>query len=110
MATMEETVKAAENLTHTTRDSYMTVMDHAVGIQERNVRFAQSVADDSIKELRKQAESNRAMTREIVERVENQRDALQRFAKESLDAYIDLLYAPLSYYKEGLEAAKKVTR
>ncbi len=110
MATMEETVKAAENLTHTTRDSYMTVMDHAVGIQERNVRFAQSVADDSIKELRKQAESNRAMTREIVERVDNQRDALQRFAKESLDAYIDLLYAPLSYYKEGLEAAKKVTR
>jgi len=107
---MEETVKAAEKLAHTTRDSYMTVMDHAVGIQERNVRFAQSVADDSIKELRKQAESNRDTTREIVERVENQRDAFQTLAEESLDAYMNLLYAPLSYYKEGLEAARKVTR
>jgi hypothetical protein len=107
---MEETVKAAEKLAHTTRDSYMTVMDHAVGIQERNVRFARSVADDSIKELRKQAESNRDTTREIVERVENQRDAFQTLAEESLDAYMNLLYAPLSYYKEGLEAARKVTR
>ncbi len=110
MATMEKTTKAAEKLAHTTRDSYMTVIDHAVGMQERNVRFAQSVADDSIKELRKQAESNRAMTREVVERVENQRDAFQTLAEESLDAYMNLLYAPLSYYKEGLEAARKVTR
>jgi hypothetical protein len=47
--------------------------------------------DDSIKELRHQAESNRVMTQELVE-------------------YMDLAYVPFSYYKEGLEAANKVVR
>ncbi len=41
MATnVEKANKAAENLAGATRDSCQTVMDHAVGLQERNVRFA----------------------------------------------------------------------
>ena len=110
MATMEKANKAAERLAETTRDSYQTVLDHAVGLQERNVRFAQGVVDGTIKELRQQAESNRAMTQELVDRAEKQREAFQTLLEESVDAYMDLAYAPFSYYKEGLEAAKKVTR
>jgi hypothetical protein len=111
MATnVERANEAAEKLAEATRDSYQVVVDHAVGLQERNVRFAQGVVDESIKELRHQAETNRAMTRELVERVEKQRDAYQALVGRSLDAYMDLAYAPLSYYKEGLEAAKKVAR
>ncbi len=102
--------KTAEKLAETTRDSYQTVVDHAVGLQERNVRFAQGMVDGSIKELRHQAESNRAMTQELVERVEKQRDAYQTLVEQSLDAYLDLAYAPFSYYKEGLQAAKKAAR
>jgi len=111
MATkVEKANKTAEKLAETTRDSYQTVVDHAVGLQERNVRFAQGMVDGSIKELRHQAESNRAMTQELVERVEKQRDAYQTFVEQSLDAYLDLAYAPLSYYKEGLQAARNTAR
>jgi methyl-accepting chemotaxis protein len=110
MADMDKANKAAERLAETTRDSFGTVVDHAVGLQERNVRFAQGLVDDSIKELRYQAESNRALTQELVERVERQRDAFQTLLEESVDAYVDLAYAPLSYYKEGLEVAKKAVR
>ena len=110
MATMEKANRAVERLAENTRDSYQTVVDHAVGLQERNVRFAQGVVDSTIKELRQQAESNRAMTQELVERAERQRDAFQTLVEESVDAYMDLAYAPFSYYKEGLEAAKKVVR
>jgi CRISPR/Cas system-associated exonuclease Cas4 (RecB family) len=110
MANRDKANKAAQRLAETTRDSYLTVVDHTVGLQERNVRFAQSLADSSIKELRFQAESNRAMTQELVERAERQRDAFQTVVEESVDAYMDFVFAPLSYYKEGLEAAKKVTR
>ena len=102
MANMEKANKAAERLAETTRDSFGTVVDHAVGLQERNVRFTQGLVDESIKELRYQAESNRAMTQELVERAERQRDALQTLLEESVDAYVGLAYAPLSYYKEGL--------
>ena len=107
---MDKANKAAERLAETTRDSFGTVVDHAVSLQERNVRFAQGLVDGTIKELRQQAESNRAMTQELVDRAERQRDAFQTLIEESVDAYMDLAYAPFSYYKEGLEAAKKVVR
>jgi CRISPR/Cas system-associated exonuclease Cas4 (RecB family) len=111
MAThVEKANEAAEKLAETTRDSYQTVVDHTVGLQERNVRFAQGIVDDSIEELRHQAESNRAMTQELVERFEKQRDAYQALVERSLDAYMDLAYAPFSYYKEGLQAAKEAAR
>ena len=107
---MEKANRAAERLAETTRDSFGTILDHAVGVQERNVRFAQGLVDDSIEELRSQAESTRAMTREVVERAEKQREAFQALLEESVDTYMDLLYTPFAYYKEGLEAASKVVR
>lgn len=111
MATsVEKANKTAEKLADATRDSYQTVVDHIIGLQERNVRFAQGVVDDAIMELRHQAESNRVMTQQLVERAEKQRDAYQTLVEQSLDAYMDLAYAPLSYYKEGLQAARKATR
>lgn len=111
MATnVEKANKAAEKLAETTRDSYQIVADHTVGLQERNVRFVQGMVDDSIKELRHQVESTRTMTRELVEHVEKQRDAYQTLVGQSLDAYMDLAYAPLSYYKEGLQATRKAVR
>ena len=99
---MEKANRAAEQLAKTTGDSYKTLVDHAVALQERNVRFAQGLVDDSIKELRHQAESNREMTQELVERAEKQRDAFQTFLEESVGAYMDLLYTPLAYYRQGL--------
>jgi hypothetical protein len=110
VADMDKANKAAERLAETTRDSFGTILDHAVALQERNVRFAQGVVDGSIKEFRHQVESNRAMTYELVERAEKQRDAFQTLIEESVDAYMDLAYVPFSYYKEGLEAARKVVR
>jgi hypothetical protein len=102
VATMEKAERAAERLAKTTGDSYKTVVDHMVTLQERNVRFVQELVDSSIKELRYQAESNRAVTQELVDRAEKQREAFQTLFEESVDAYVDLLYAPFSYYKEGL--------
>ena len=110
MATMEKANKAAEQLAKTTGDSYKAVMDHTVALQERNVKFLRGVFESTVLEIRSQAESNREMTQELVERAEKQRDAFQTLLEESVDAYMDLAYAPFSYYKEGLEAARKVVR
>ncbi len=108
--TMDKANKAVERLAESTRDSYQTVVDHAVGLQERNVRFAQGIVDGTIKELRYQAETNRNVVDELFERAEEQRDAYQALVEQSLDAYMDLAYAPFTYYKEGLEAARKAAR
>jgi hypothetical protein len=110
MSSVEKTNKAAERVAQTTRDSYQNMMEHGAGLQERNVRFMQEIVEGSINELRQQAESNRAMSRQLIERAERQRDAVQTLMEESLDAYMDLLYSPLTYYKQSLEATRKATR
>jgi hypothetical protein len=102
VATMEKANKAAERLARTTGDSYKTVIDHVVALQERNTKFVQEVFDGTVQEVRHQAESNRAVTQELVERAEKQRDAFQTLVEESVDAYMDLVYAPFAYYRQGL--------
>lgn len=103
MATMEKANKAAEQITQASRNSYETVVDYTVALQERNVKFWRGMFEVGAREIREQAESNRAMTQELVERSEKQRDAFQTLVGESVDAYMDLAYAPLSYYKQGLK-------
>ncbi len=110
MATIEKANKAAERLAKTTGDSYKTVVDHTVALQERNLKFWQTAFDGAVREIRGQAESNRALTQELVDRAEGQRDAFRTLFEESVDAYMDLAYAPFSYYKGGLEAARDVVR
>ncbi len=102
MATMEKANRAAERLARTTGDSYKTVLDHTVALQERNVRFWQGTLDGVVREIREQAESNRALTRELVERAEGQRGVVQTLIGESVDAYMDLAFAPFAYYRQGL--------
>jgi hypothetical protein len=103
---MEETGKTAERLAKANGDTYKAVVDHFAAQQERSVRFAQEVLDGAVREVRHQAESNRSLTQELVERVEQQRGAYQTLVGQSVDAYMDLLYAPLSYYKQGLRVVE----
>jgi vacuolar-type H+-ATPase subunit E/Vma4 len=107
MADREKVTGSLENFARTSRDSYERVLDHAVAMQERNVRFAQEMVEGSITELREQAESSRPMA---LERADKQRHAFQKIVEGSLDAYMDLAFAPLSYYKEGLTVAGEATR
>jgi hypothetical protein len=106
----EKTNGAAERLGEITWDSYETIIDHAVALQERNVRFTQGIIEALTGEYRQQAQANRAVMREFVERVAKRRDAFRTIVEESFDAYMDFLYAPLSYYEEALEATKRVVR
>ena len=102
MDTTKRINRTAERLAKTSADSYKMVIDHMVVRQERNVRFAQEMFGGAVREIRHQAESNRALTQELAERAEMQRDAFRTLVGESVDAYTDLLYAPLAYYKQGL--------
>ena len=53
---------------------------------------------------------NLTYAHDLVERVEKQREAYQSLVEQSFDAYMDLAYAPFSYYREGLEAARRAVR
>ena len=106
METIEKTGRTAERLAKTNADTYKLVVDHFAAQQERGVRFAQEVLDGAAREVRHQAETNRSLTQELVERAEQQRGAYQTLVEQSVDAYMDLLYAPFSYYQRGLRVVE----
>ena len=107
MVYTEKASEAVERLVESRRDTYQTVLDHAVGLQERNVRFAQGLlVDTSIKEFHHQAESNRSVLGELFERAEQQRGASQVLVEQSFDGYTNFAYAPFSYYREGLKGSE----
>jgi len=92
----DKATEAAERFAKITQNSYRMVVGHAVGLQERNTRFAQDLIEGSIREMRQQAESNLAITQELAERAEEQSDAFRALIEESRDAYRNILYAPFS--------------
>ena len=102
MDTLKRTNRTVERMAKASTDSYKMVVDHVVAQQERNVRFAQGVLDDAARELRHQADSNRSVVGELVERAEAQRDAYRTLAGEWVGSYTELLYAPFAYYRQGL--------
>jgi hypothetical protein len=102
MDTLKRTNRTVERLAKTGADSHKMVVDHVVAQQERNVRFAQGVLDDAARELRHQADSNRSLVGELVERAEAQRDAYRTLAGEWVGSYTDLLNAPFAYYRQSL--------
>jgi hypothetical protein len=100
---MERTGKTAERLEKTSGGTYKVVVGHFVARHERSVRFAQKTLDGVVvREVCHQAEGNRALTQELVERAEQQRGAYQTLVGQTVGAYMDLLHASLSYYKQGL--------
>ena len=103
MATMEKANKAAEQMSKATNDYFKFALNHATSIRERNTKFARTMLESGTREIRQQAEGNRALAQDMVGRTEKQREAFQTLVEESLDAYMDLVSAPLSYYKQGLQ-------
>ena len=102
MDTLKRTNRTVERLAKTNADSYKMAFDHVVARQERNVRFAHGVLDNAARELRHQADGNRSVVGELIERAEVQRDAYRTLAGEWVEAYTDLLYAPFTFYGQGL--------
>ena len=102
--------EAAEQLVEATWETYKTLVDHTLGLQQRNARFVREMVDDSIEQLRRQAESNESMTRELLELAEDQREAFREVVEASvLNAYTDCLFAPFtpfSYYRERTRPAR----
>jgi len=92
------------------QDMFQTVTNSAVAAQERNVQFAQSVVENGIQVLQSHAESNRALTQELIEQTRKQQEIFQGLISTSVEAYVNLFRAPFAYYKQALDFAESTTR
>ena len=83
------------------------VLDSAVAAQKRNVAFAESVLEDSVKAVRNYVTATQELAQTLLEKSQEQQRAFANlpYAK----AYSELFYAPLSFYETALNNTRKLT-
>ena len=79
-------------------------MENTFALQERTLEFARSLLEGSAEASQDQVERNRAILEDLAEQSRRQREALESLFWETTGAYVNLLWAPFSYYREVLEA------
>ncbi len=102
--------EAAEKFADAIKESYQALADRSVSAQELNAQLTQEFFNGVINNLRTQAESNRALTEDLIEQQRKQQEASQALTQESVNAYMDFLNSMFSYYRGSLDEAQRSAR
>ena len=102
--------EAAEKFTDALVQSYKTVADRGVSAQERGTQVTEVFFNQTINNLRTQAEENRQATQQLVDQQQRQADAAQTLTRESVDAYMDFMDSMFSWWQGGVQTAERGAR
>ena len=91
-------------------EGLQVLMDNAVAAQERNTRFAQSVFENGIEVLKSQVDLTHSLLQELEQQAQKRQATFQALAQESLEAYKDFLFAPLTFWQKTMYTASSVTQ
>src|SRR5918993_6036286 len=89
--------EVAKQFADAVRASYQAVADRSVSAQALNAQLTQQFFADVIKNLRTQAEDNRAMTQELADQQQRTQEATRTIAQESVGAYMEFLNSMFSF-------------
>lgn len=98
---MQRINEAAQKFAEAVQESYQTMGQSTVEAQQRSTELAQSFFESAIRELNKQAESDRQAAQDVMEQSRKQQQAFQQLSQESAQLYMDFLNSVLSYYRGG---------
>ena len=90
--------------------SFQSIIDKTVAAQERNLRFARGVAEESTSVLKKHADDMRTLITSLEEQAKKQQEAFQELSHESVDAYMQFFTAPFAYFQKSLEVAQNMAQ
>src|SRR5919112_3664769 len=102
--------EAADQFTDALVQSYKTVAERGVSAQEGSAHLTEVFFNQTINNLRAQAEENRQATQRLADQQQRQAEAAQTLTKESVDAYMELMDSMFSYWQGGLQTAKQGAR
>src|SRR5215212_114839 len=99
--------EAAEQFTDALVRSYKVVADSGVSAQERSTQVTEVFFNQTINNLRAQAEQNRQATEQLADQQQRQTEAAQTLTRESVDAYMAFLNSAFSFWQEGIQTAER---
>src|SRR5215204_5200368 len=102
--------EAAEQFTDALVESYKTVAESGVSAQERNTQVTEVFFNQTINNLRTQAEQNRQAAEQLADQQQRQAEAAQTLTRESVDAYMDFMDSMFSWWQGGIQTAEQGAR
>jgi light-regulated signal transduction histidine kinase (bacteriophytochrome) len=93
--------EAADQLTDALVQSYKTVAERGVSAQEGSAQVTEVFFNQTINNLRAQAEENRQATQQLADQQQRQAEAAQTLTKESVGAYMQFMDSMFSFWQGG---------
>jgi hypothetical protein len=106
----ENTRTMAEELVQKQQEAWQVMTESVVAAQERNMKFAQGVFENSLQVLQSHAESTRGLMQTLIDEARTRQDAYRTLVQASVEAYRSFLSAPVSYFEQAVDVAENAAR
>src|ERR671912_2960802 len=102
--------EAAEQFTEALVQSYKVVAERGASAQEQGAQLTEAFFNQTINNLRAQAEENRQATEQLTDQQQRQTEAAQTLTRESVDAYMEFMDSMFSWWQGGVQTAERGAR
>ena len=106
----EKVTEATPKVVESIQETNKILIESIVAVQEYNMKFVQSTFTNVVGAIKSQAEATRALAKEMEQQLQKQRGSFQKLEPGWLEAYVNLLRAPLSSYQRVLDSVEKTTQ
>jgi len=100
--------EAAEQFTDALVESFKAVADRGASAQDRGAQLTEVFFNQTINNLRAQAEENWQTAQELANQQQRQTDAAQTLTRESVDIYMYFMDSMFSYWQGATQTAEEV--
>jgi hypothetical protein len=102
--------EAAEQFTDALVQSYKAVAERGASSQEQSAQLTEAFFNQTINNLRTQAEVNLQATEQLADQQQRQAEAAQTLTRESVDAYMEFLNSAFLFWQGGVQTAERGAR
>src|SRR5215218_7264285 len=99
--------EAAEQFTEALVQSYKAVAERGASAQDRGAQLTEVFFNQTINNLRAQAEENRRASQQLTEQQQRQAEAAQTLTRESVDIYMYFVDSMFSYWQGATQTTEK---
>ena len=102
--------EAADQFTDALVQSYKTVAERGVSAQEGGAQVTEVFFNQTINNLRAQAEENRQVSEQLADQQQRQAEAAQTLTRDSVGAYMEFMDSMFSWWQGGIQTAEQGAR
>ena len=107
---LQQVHEATSDVVNSYHETSQAVADSLVTLQDRSLRFAQSIFLNWMELLTQQTQSMQHLQQQWGQQTQKQQDAFQRLGSTPMQLYLDFLFAPLAFSRKLVEASQIATQ